>query len=100
MALSDLHQQFPLEANPVQIEGFSVSKIPCCWILTHDESDKRIKLNDSSMLIWQLCEGGNTVGVIIEALQEQFPDTEDMDKDIQRALDELLEEGLITMESA
>ena len=97
MALEGLHQQFPLDAQPVQNEGFSVNKIPCCWIITKDDGDKRIKLNDSSMLIWQLCEADNTVGDIIDALQEQFPGVEDMDKDIQRALDELLEEGLISM---
>jgi len=100
MALENLHQQFSLDARPVQNEGFSVNKIPCCWIITKGDGGKRIKLNDSSMLIWQLCEANNTVGDIISALQEQFPDVEDMDKDIQRALDELLEEGLISMENA
>jgi coenzyme PQQ biosynthesis protein PqqD len=100
MALDDLHQQFPLGARPAQNEGFSVDKIPCCWIITKDEGGKRIKLNDSSMLIWQLCEADNTVGDIIGALQEQFPDVEAMDKDIQRALDELLEEELISMQAA
>ena len=100
MEIDDLHQQFPLDAQPVQNEGFSVNKIPCCWIITNDEDGKRIKLNDSSMLIWQLCEADNTVGDIIGALQEQFPDVEGMDKDIQRALDELLEEKLISMQSA
>ncbi len=100
MALEDLHQQFPLDALPVQSEGFSVNKIPCCWIITKDDDGRRIKLNDSSMLIWQLCEADNTVGDIIGALQEQFPGVDDMEKDIQRALDELLEEGLISMQSA
>jgi len=99
MALEHLHQQFSLDARPVQNEGFSVSKIPCCWIITKGEDSKRIKLNDSSMLIWQLCEADNTVGDIIGALQEQFPGVDEMDKDIQRALDELLEEGLILMQA-
>ena len=98
MVLEDLHRQFPLDAQPVQCEGFSVNKIPCCWIITKDDDERRIKLNDSSMLIWQLCEADNTVGDIIGALQEQFPGVDDMDKDIQRALDELLEEGLISIQ--
>ena len=100
MGLEDLHRQFPLEARPLQEAGFSVEKIPCCWIITHDAEDRRIKLNDSSMLIWQLCEAGNSVGDIITALQEQFPGVDDMDKDIHRALDELLEEGLISIAGA
>ncbi len=97
MELEDLHRQFPLDARPIQSEGFAVEKIPCCWIITKEDDGKRIKLNDSSMLIWQLCEADNTVGDIIGALQEQFPGVDDMDKDIQRALDELLEEELISM---
>ncbi len=98
MALENLHRQFPLDARPVQSAGFSVNKIPCCWIITKEGDDgKRIKLNDSSMLIWQLCEADNTVGDIIGALQEQFPGIDDIDKDIQRALDELLEEGLVSI---
>lgn len=99
MSLEDLHQQFPLDSRPVQSEGFTVQKIPCCWIITKKGSKQRIKLNDSSMLIWQLCEAENTVGDIISALQEEFPGVEDMDKDIQRALDELFEEGLISMQA-
>jgi len=97
MALEDLHASQPLDAKPVQRPDCEVQKIPCCWIVTIPEQDRRVKLNDSSMLIWQLCEGGNTVGEIIEALQQQYPGVEGMDKDIQRALDELLEEQLITI---
>jgi hypothetical protein len=100
MTLEDLHRQFSLDARPAQCEGFTVEKIPCCWIITQDDSGKKIKLNDSSMLIWQLCEADNTVGDIIGALQEEFPDVSDMGKDINRALDELLEEGLISMVEA
>lgn len=97
MALEDLHATLPLDAKPIQLEGCDVQKIPCCWIVTIKEDDRRIKLNDSSMLIWQLCEGENTVGEIIDALRAEYPDVEDMDKDIQRALDELLEETLISI---
>ena len=100
MALQDLHRQFPRDARPQRSAGFKVEKIPCCWILSKEENDNRIKLNDSSMLIWQLCEANNSVGDIITALQAQFPDVDDIARDIQRALDELLEEGLISMQSA
>lgn len=97
MALEDLHGTLPLDAKPMQREDCEVQKIPCCWIVTIEGDQRRIKLNDSSMLIWQLCEGENSVGEIIQALQQEYPDVEDMDKDIQRALDELLEETLISI---
>ena len=97
MNLEDLHQSFPLETRPRQSEDYTAEKIPCCWILSRAGVDKKIKLNDSSMLIWQLCDGENTVGEMIEALQEAFPDVPDMDRDVQRALDELLAEELIAL---
>ena len=97
MALEDLHGTLPLDVKPIQREDCDVQKIPCCWIVTIKGDNRRIKLNDSSMLIWQLCEGENTVGEMIDALQAQYPDVQGMDKDIQRALDELLEETLISI---
>lgn len=97
MSIQDLHQELDRSVQPAQAENVEVKKIPCCWILTIDGVEQKIKLNDSSMLIWQLCDGQNTVGEIIDNLQEQYPDVESMDKDIQRALDELLEEKLISV---
>lgn len=97
MNLEELHQSFPLETRPRQSIDYTVEKIPCCWILSKAGEEKKIKLNDSSMLIWQLCDGENTVGDMIGALQEAFPDVPDMDRDVQRALDELLAEALITL---
>jgi hypothetical protein len=97
MSLEDLHRQFPLDAWPQQVDGFSQKKTACCWILSDKKQGRHIKLNDSSMLIWQLCLDQNTVGGIISSLQAQYPKVDDIDRDIQRALDELLEEGLISI---
>ena len=57
-----------------------------------------IKLNDTGLLILQTCTGEWNVGEIIDALAETYPDAADhMAKDVCRALDELMEEGLITL---
>jgi hypothetical protein len=37
------------------------------------------------------------VGEIIETLQEEYPDALDIEKDIQRTLDSLVEEQVITI---
>ena len=97
MNLDDLHQSFPLETQPQQNQDYTAEKIPCCWILSREGEEKKIKLKDSSMLIWQLCDGENTVGDMIGALEEAFPDVPDIDRDVQRALDELLSEELISI---
>ncbi len=96
--MDDLHQSFALDAVPQQCDGYEVQKIPCCWILKEIDSGRRIKLNDSGMMIWDLCDGKQSVGELITFLKEQFPDAADsMEKDVQRTLDELVEERLITM---
>ncbi len=95
--LENLHQQFELDALPTQCSGISVEKIPCCWVLSREGNSQRTKLNDTSMLIWQLCDGQSTVGEMIESLQGEFPDAKEISKDIHRALDELVEEDLIGM---
>ncbi len=93
--LNDLHQTFDLALTPRQTEGYSLDKIPCCWILRLGKSNSYVKMNDTAVLIWSLCEGELTVGDIIGALIEEYPDVPDIEKDIQRTLDSLLEEGVI-----
>ena len=90
MDVNDLHEGLPMDARPVQEEGFEVEKIPCCWLVWKSGEERRLKLNDSSMLIWQLCTGEGSVGEIIAALEEEYPEAQEMEKDVQRALDELL----------
>lgn len=97
MTINDLHQTLPMDTRPIRAEGLEVEKIPCCWLVWKKGEDRRVKLNESSMLIWQLCSGEVSVGEIIAGLEEQFPEAQGIEKDVQRALDELLAEGLISL---
>ena len=99
MAL-DIHPALPNEVVPRQLPGFTVKKIPCCYLLHHKDRQDAVKLNVTGMMIWQVCNGDWTVGEIIEALQQSYPDAADgMAKDVYRALDNLLDEQVITLES-
>ncbi len=93
--LNDLHQTFDLHCIPRQIEGYTLEKIPCCWILKSPKINRMVKMNDTGILIWSLCEGELSVGDLIELLSEEYPDVPDMAKDIQRTLDSLVEEQVI-----
>jgi hypothetical protein len=94
----DIHPDLPLETVPKQRPGYIVEKIPCCYLLKHEENDTVVKLNATGMMIWQTCTGEWTVGDIIDALREAYPDgAVSMDKDVFRALDNLQDEGVISL---
>ena len=94
----DIHPALPLDTIPRQKSGFTVEKIPCCYLLKHSKSGEVIKLNDSAMMIWQICTGDWTVGEIIDVLKQAYPDAAtDMHKDVFRTLDNLRDEGAISL---
>jgi coenzyme PQQ biosynthesis protein PqqD len=97
----DLHPDLPLDTVPKQVDGFELERIPCCFILKHTETGRMVKLNNTGLLIWQTCTGEWTVGEIIEALQENYPDAaETMARDVFRALDILRDEAVIDLQAA
>ena len=92
-----LHAEFPDHTVPHRRQGYSVEKIPCCYLLTNRERKHVLKLNDTSLLIWELCNGSLSVGEIQQLLVEQFPAaTSKIGRDVQRVLDEFNEENVIT----
>lgn len=100
MAL-DLHPDLPPDTVPRQQPGYTVQKIPCCFLLKHDQSGEIVKLNSTGMMIWQTCTGEWNVGEIIEALQDSYPEAADtMARDVFRTLDNMLDEGIITLNQA
>lgn len=95
LSLEGLHEEFALDAIPKHLENYELAKIPCCWLLKDTEQEKTVKLNETSLLIWKMCTGEFTVGDMIGALEESFPDTDTIAKDVHRALDMLNEEEVI-----
>lgn len=92
------HPELPLETIPCRVDEFEMVRTSCCYVLRRVESDRVVVLNNSSAMVWYLCDSENTVGTIIEALQEGFPEAADgMAKDVFRTLDQLQDEGVITL---
>ena len=93
--------EFTDDTVPEQTEGYELQKTACCYLLREPATQRFIKLNDSSALIWQVCTGEWTVGEIIEVLKESYPDAEDsMDNDVMQALNMLYGESVIRVKSA
>jgi len=96
--LHALHKDYPAEAVPTRADGYNIKKIPCCFLLQNSEGQNVIKLNETGVLIWELCSGELSVGDMLELLVESFPDAAEHIKiDLNRVLDELESEKVITI---
>lgn len=93
-----LHPEMQPDAVPKQCEGYHVARIPCCFLLQDERGEHFLKLNETSVLIWELCDGETSVDDMLELLKESFPEAaNEMKKDLNRVLDELKEEGVISI---
>ena len=94
--IRELHAEFPSQAVPSRKTEFELKKIPCCFLLQNKKGENVLKLNETSVLIWELCNGELSVGDMLELLQESFPEaSEHLEKDLFRVLDEFNEEKVI-----
>jgi len=93
-----LHSEFPDHAVPKRHEGYQIKKIPCCILLNNPELQHTLKLNETSLLLWELCNGSLNVGEILELLADNFPQAAaTMRRDVFRVLDEFSEENVISI---
>ena len=57
-----------------------------------------LKLNDTGVLLWQLCMGELNVGDILAMLRESYPENEDViSRDVYRVLDTFKEYEVIEL---
>ena len=90
------HSQITPDSIPTQVDGYEISKTPCCYFLKEKDTTNMVRLNDSSALIWQVCTGEWAVGEIIDVLKESYPDSvESMEDDVFQALGLLLGLGAV-----
>jgi hypothetical protein len=92
--LHSLHPLLPEDLVAIQSDELELEQVPCCHLLV-DKSDKKrmIKLNQTGILIWGLCQDNRTVGEIIDLLSEAFEaDRTDMARDVSRVVDHLIAE--------
>lgn len=65
--------------------------------LRHRRSDTAIYINETAALLWELCDGGKSVGNIKQMLLEAYPDAaESISSDVDRAIATLLGHGALS----
>ena len=86
---------------PVRNPDLEFRRIPCCYLLVRkDDSEQAVKLNESSTMIWGLCEDGRSIGDIARVLAEQFEhDPDDMKRDVMRVIEDLILEQAIFIDN-
>lgn len=83
---------------PKKDEGFLCEEFETEILLYHPSNNKSFYLNQQAALIWELCDGENSVGNIIEILQEAFPDAaEQIETDVKKSIDTFVENKAITL---
>lgn len=67
-------------------------------VLLHPSRNLIIHGNQTSALIWQLCDGARAVGEIVELLSAAYPEArEDIQADVPAAIQALISQGALTI---
>ena len=95
--LQSLHPIMDADRVFHQNTEMHLKKIPCCTLLVdNNDKNRMVKLNETALIIWQLCTEDRSVGQIVGLLSEAFEqDPEDMGRDVSRVLEHLLEDGAV-----
>ncbi|MEO0368131.1 MAG: PqqD family protein [Pseudomonadota bacterium] len=65
-------------------------------LLYNPNNATTLHLNDSSAVVWELCDGERTAGEIVSMLQSSFPDqAEQVATDVADVIDHLLEREVL-----
>lgn len=79
-----------------QAENCLVEEMDGEVLLYNPATATTLHLNAPSVIVWQLCTGENTVGELIEALKEAYPDQADqIERDVTDAIAGLMENKAI-----
>ena len=87
-----------LSAKPKQKPDFHLEVIDGELLLYHLGETKILYFNETASLIWQLCNGRQTVGEIIDLLSEAYPDAAGtMAADVEETVQQFLTAGCIEL---
>lgn len=86
------------DRRPQKTDGFLLEEFDGELMLYSVATTKIFALNQSAALIWQLCSGQHTIGEIVAALDEAYPDHEgQIQAQVEATLSLLLANGAIEL---
>lgn len=87
-----------LSATPVQKPDYNLEMMDGELLLYHLNDNQILYLNETASLIWQLCDGRQTVDEIISLLSEAYPEAAaNMATEVEDTVQQLLTAGCINL---
>ena len=81
---------------PQKSAGFLAEHLDGEVVLLHPARNIIIHANETAALVWQMCDGLNTVDQIVELLGSAYPDAyEQIAKDVPEIIHELRQQGAL-----
>jgi hypothetical protein len=81
---------------PKQCSGFLVEQMDGEIVLFHPLKSIIIHSNETAALIWQMCDGNNTVQDIVNILSGAYPDAKDqIARDVPNTIQKLRTQGAL-----
>lgn len=85
-----------LSLNPKKCAGFLVEQMDGEVVLMHPGKNIIIHSNETAALVWQLCDGNNSVDDIVELLRSAYPEArEQIEKDVPETVQLLRKQGAL-----
>ena len=81
---------------PKKCVGFIVEQMDGEVVLMHPGKNIIIHSNETAALIWQLCDGNNTVTQIVDILSGAYPEARaEIEKDVPETIQKLRAQGAL-----
>ena len=76
-----------LDVKPRRLANWSLTDGQDSHIIIRRGTNHSIRCNECSKIVWELCDGTHTLGEIMTLLAESFPDTPQVEEDVEAAID-------------
>jgi coenzyme PQQ biosynthesis protein PqqD len=88
-----------LDKIPHPTDGFELEEIDGEILLYSPSSTRSVYLNSTASLIWNLCDGKNSVGQIVDQLKQAFPEAEpNIEQDVTGAIQLFIDNQAMRLE--
>ena len=86
----------PQNSPPKKCTGFLAEQMDGEIVLLHPARNIIIHTNETAALVWQMCDGINTMDQIVEVLGSAYPDDRgQIAKDVPEIIQKLREQGVL-----
>ena len=81
---------------PKQCDGFLMEEMDGELVLFHPAKNIIIHANETAALVWQMCDGLNTVDQIVSILGDAYPEARpQIEKDVPETIQKLRAQGAL-----